>query len=141
MNDSAVAVVQSLVVYPVKSCQGVEVESVTVDCHGRWGLDRQWAIVEAVPADTDKNGFSIAGKLVYVTQREKRSLAAIRVALEPMQLVLSASPACAAATGCGTVLLPTDQGSTAAMPPVSIEDRYQGILFGIDGGVANLGKV
>src|SRR4051794_15019345 len=77
-----------VLVYPVKSCRGIEVDAALV---GERGLlhDRQWMIVEPPSSPSSPQ--------LFVTQREYPRLALIHVRITDRALVLSTHPSDAAA--------------------------------------------
>ena len=75
MSDMAAVRVQSLRLYPVKSCAGIDVKEALVVETG-FDLDRAWMVV-------DSGG-------VFVTQRELPRLALVRPTLRSEDLVLRA---------------------------------------------------
>ena len=68
-----VAVVTGLNIYPIKACQGIEVQQAVVTPNGTLELDRQWCIV-----DLDGTRFT---KLQSLSQRNLPALASLTVTL------------------------------------------------------------
>ena len=115
--------IASLHTYPIKSCQGIDLQEAAVGALGI-ALDRQWVIVD--------------GSFTTVMQREKRMLAAVGVAVsnDGNELVLSAPEG---VEGCEEELrVPTEPEAYAAEPRtyehVMVNDRQKGAFFGCEEG-------
>ena len=84
--------VTAIYVYPVKSCQGVEVKSSQFSNHGLL-YDRQWAIVSTRTCDGDGSRLPGESEVAYVHNQydDHPELASIVIELSEDYLIMSHS--------------------------------------------------
>ena len=112
--------VESLWVYPVKSCQGVQLTGAVVEPTG-FALDRQFCVV-----GLDEESATQSGAKLVQDMRVRRRLATIKPTIDGASVILEA-PAEAEA---GRLSLHADAAKYGDAPVVMVSDRHESNWFG-----------